>query len=270
MSTPHAAGRVSKPEWMCKMCFERVFNRSVMTAILLTSALSACDSPHSGMEESTGIDAVSTGGGSSSTGIEEQDPELVDLLTLEEPIPTGSTTVRADVVAVLTPPSNSSWGTLRETVYCNPGAYAVGYEMRVEGSQGNGDDTALNAIRLLCRSKSDFTMETVTSHEGMWGEWRGFAMCWGGVNDWLNSAHIKSEPSQGSGDDTGANSAEFRCSQSGMLLAAPGGGQWGSWREWKTCPVGSAICGITSRFEEWSKNQDDTGMNGMNLHCCSL
>lgn len=263
-----------------------IMNHYSFALLLALGLVSACDDPSSPQSNddtpteggaSTSMPDTSSGGDEEGSASETAEPEpseqaldTFDDLTLERPHPTGSTSWRSDVVAVLTPPSNSNWGTPRTTVYCNPNAYAVGYEMRVEGKQGSGDDTALNAVRLICRSKLDFSIETISSHDGVWGGWTGPVGCFGGGNDWLNAARIQSEPHQGGGDDTGANSVEFQCSQSAMVLKALGGGPWGSWGAWQTCPTGSAVCGITSLFEEPRKNQDDTAMNGMNLHCCSL
>ena len=48
---------------------------------------------------------------------------------------------------------NTRWGGWTEYVYCPTGQAVVGIQTRVERNQGEGDDTALNGIRLLC---SDF------------------------------------------------------------------------------------------------------------------
>ncbi|WP_437926280.1 hypothetical protein [Sorangium sp. So ce291] len=48
------------------------------------------------------------------------------------------------------------------------------------------------------------------------------------------------------------------------------GAGWGGWRDWAYCPTGTAVCGLSIRFEGSQSGGDDTAMNGLRLHCCSL
>lgn len=50
---------------------------------------------------------------------------------------------------------------------------------KIEGRQGKGDDTALNAIRLKCRQghNSPNTGGTIWAHEGRWGQWSSTMNC---------------------------------------------------------------------------------------------
>jgi hypothetical protein len=86
----------------------------------------------------------------------------------------------------------------------------------------------------------------------------------------LSSAKLKIEGNQGSGDDTGANDVKFLCSN-GAEIAASNGGGWGSWGSYTSCPAGTAVCGLSIRLEDkQGSNGDDTAMNGLELHCCSM
>lgn len=182
------------------------------------------------------------------------------------------TTPRADVTADLAP-ADGSWGTWRKTVYCPPGEYAVSYKMRVEGSQGSGDDTSLNSVQLECKAPTGGPSWWVSSHNGFWGGWGATASCKnansGAPTNFLDGARLRVEPSQGSGDDTGANDATFSCSQGDVIN--PGGGRgFGSWSNDAICPADSAVCGISVRTEDPQGSGDDTAMNGMRLKCCRV
>jgi hypothetical protein len=192
--------------------------------------------------------------------VEEQSEVPSDLQTMEKSVTTWRTDQVAEISLYVGP-----WGTWRQSVYCNPGFWAVGYKMRVESDQGGGDDTALNSVQLLCKSPSGVT-EWIMSHEGIWGDWREPAEC---VGSYLWSAQMKVESPQGKGDDTAANAVKFSCSGGGTITA-PGEQRWGSWNDWQSCPPNSAVCGFAIQLEDRQGNGDDTAMNGMRLYCCSL
>jgi hypothetical protein len=140
--------------------------------------------------------------------------------------------------------------------------------MRVEGSQGGGDDTALNSVQLLCRNPSTGATEWVSSYDGLWGSWNGSASCTNS-GQYLKGAQMRIEGSQGGGDDTAANNVAFSCTDS-TTIQAPGGQGWGSWGGYASCPASSAVCGLSIRFEGSQGGGDDTAMNGLELLCCSL
>ena len=57
----------------------------------------------------------------------------------------------------------------------------------------------------------------------------------------------------------------------GGSIRAADGGPFGEWSDWAYCSPGTAICGISIRFEDYvGTREDDTTMNGMKLHCCNL
>jgi hypothetical protein len=104
---------------------------------------------------------------------------------------------------------------------------------------GDADDTALNAIRLKCRSIDENIDERVIkSSEGEWGTWGGWRECPSG--EYLYGYRIKVEPEQGDGvsdgeDDTAANDIEFGCRAHAVsnkqrvsdFMNAGNGGAWG-------------------------------------------
>ncbi|HEY8947046.1 MAG TPA: hypothetical protein VIM73_22535, partial [Polyangiaceae bacterium] len=48
------------------------------------------------------------------------------------------------------PSAATSWGNWNGTTSCPAGTAVCGIQTRTEGSQGNGDDTALNGVKLAC------------------------------------------------------------------------------------------------------------------------
>jgi hypothetical protein len=177
---------------------------------------------------------------------------------------------RADLAAEIMPAAGS-WGTWYGPKFCPANQFAVGYRMRVEGNQGSGDDTSLNAVQLECKPLNGSGSSWISPHDGYWGTWTAAARCANSnpnaLNNFLSGARLRVEPSQGSGDDTGANDATFLCSGGGVIN--PGGGRtFGAWSSDATCPVNTAVCGISSRIE--GPTDDDTAMNGLRLMCCTL
>jgi len=174
--------------------------------------------------------------------------------------------LRTDLTTTVRP-GEGSWGSWQPRAFCRPGTWAVGYRMRVESSQGGGDDTALNSVQLLCKDPNTGATESVSSYDGIWGNWYNTASC-AASGQFLNGAHMRIESSQGGGDDTAANNVEFSCTDS-STVQAPGGQGWGSWLGWSSCPAQSAVCGLSIRFEGSQGSGDDTAMNGLELLCCS-
>ena len=46
--------------------------------------------------------------------------------------------------------NNGNWGTWSEPRFCSAGQYVCGMRQKVERNQGNGDDSAMNAIAFYC------------------------------------------------------------------------------------------------------------------------
>ncbi len=139
------------------------------------------------------------------------------------------------------PESGGPWGSWYSTSRCPSGSFAFGFKQKVESPQGDGDDTALNAIRLRCRNrKSD--VYAIGSGEGEWGKWSEWRTC-ANEGSYLTRYRLRVEAPLGDGDDTAANDIVFGCSD-GEELAAANGGRWGVWRRGQYCREGEYICGF--------------------------
>ncbi len=155
------------------------------------------------------------------------------------------------------------WGDWDTWDFCPQGTFAKGIAARVESTQGNGDDTALNGVHLVCSDRAG-TSESSLVSLGTWGTWGSTQTC----SEFLVGAELKVEAPQGNGDDTAANDIRGLCSD-GQVKSSTNGGPWGSWQGMRQCPVGTAICGMRGRVELPQGNGDDTGLNGLEVACCS-
>ena len=130
----------------------------------------------------------------------------------------------------------------------------------MEEGQGVGDDTALNAVELICYDNNDEQLRTVSSKQGDFGEWgRGHYCNDGhllkavsfrseGVRLQFSSQHIISlrcEPDDV--DCTAGNDVDMWCSDEEHLHGS--GAIWGSWSQIEKCPDFMAICGIQTMGE---------------------
>ncbi|MDX2019358.1 MAG: RICIN domain-containing protein [Deltaproteobacteria bacterium] len=158
------------------------------------------------------------------------------------------------------------WGDWLGMRYCPEGSYASGYRMRVEGDQGGGDDTGLNAVELLCTEPGDLASEAVRSNAGDFGSWRDARSCT--INNYIRGGRIRIEGNQGSGDDTAANSVEAQCTDN-QAIEAPGATPWGGWSGVTNCPAGQVVCGLEARVEGNQGDGDDTALNGLRFACCA-
>ncbi|XP_071166121.1 vitelline membrane outer layer protein 1-like [Mytilus edulis] len=182
------------------------------------------------------------------------------------------------VVKVLTAGNGGHWGEWHPPHYCAEGAYAVGFNLKIESYQQGLDDTALNAILLKCETlDGPHYAGYIESGEGQWGSWIGEKQCQN-VNQtrlFLNAFSLQVEPNQHGLDDTAANWARFKCREFAHevdfdLDIPPGHGKFGTYGGWsESCPLNSAICGIQSRIEGAQGAGDDTAMNDAKFFCCS-
>jgi hypothetical protein len=177
---------------------------------------------------------------------------------------------RNDTTGKRNAPNATPWGTWSKTIYCPAGSYVAGYMMKVEGNQKKGDDTALNAVSLWCYNRDGRMVGGLQPHQGIWGRWGSqAAVCPQG--SYATEFSLKVEPPQGRGDDTGANSVKFKCSN-GAVMEVPGGGAWGTWSNWviDTGFLNSAICGVRAKFEGDQGKGDDTALNDLEFTWCRL
>uniref|UniRef100_A0A8C2F2H0 Vitelline membrane outer layer protein 1-like n=1 Tax=Cyprinus carpio TaxID=7962 RepID=A0A8C2F2H0_CYPCA len=178
--------------------------------------------------------------------------------------------VNRHYISELTVSNGRVWGSWGQKEMCPSGTYAAGFSLKVEYPIGNGDDTALNGIRLHCVPKSNglsasyYNFASVSSDVGSWGRWTDIKWCPSGF---LTAFQLKVEVPQGKGDDTAANNILFRCSQGSLLTGD--GTRWGTWGGWSQTCQGKGICGIKTRIEKPQGSGDDTALNDASMFCCN-
>ncbi|XP_031552354.1 vitelline membrane outer layer protein 1-like [Actinia tenebrosa] len=177
---------------------------------------------------------------------------------------------RRDYAGSIQPYTYTSWGSWGHEDWCPRGTYGYGFSLKVETYQGSGDDTSLNAIKLLCRKPCGGYPNSVTSRKGGWGRWSYTSHC--PEYYFLHSAQARSESKQGSGDNTAANNYNFRCQnfkkRKDHYSLSGGGSGWGSWTGRRDCPYASYICGIKTQVERYQGSGDDTALNDAIFYCC--
>jgi hypothetical protein len=163
--------------------------------------------------------------------------------------------------SIIESPKITNWGDWGFAEFCVYPHYAIGFRTKVEASCGKCDDTALNAIQLLCSDG-----QVITSSEGPWGGWASsFARC--ASNEKLIGFQIRVEPDQGSGDDTATNAVKMICSNRQVLSSLEE--RWGYWYgEPLICPPTTYICGIKTQLEPHQGRGDDTALNNVQFYCC--
>jgi len=160
----------------------------------------------------------------------------------------GSWATWRSVDTYLNSPQVTSWGNWGSWAFCYPGDYVVGVTLRVESPQGRDDDTGLNAIRLRCSSLNGKSTYNIQSKEGGWGDWGSYGSCQGLATGF----ELRSEPSQGGGDDVAASNFRLYCSGPDRVhyVGEANTREWGSWTGLQKCPAGQAICGIVTQVED--------------------
>eukprot|EP00727_Mastigamoeba_balamuthi_P004796 m51a1_g14314 hypothetical protein (716) ;mRNA; r:1829-4875 len=162
--------------------------------------------------------------------------------------------------------SDGYWGDWGELASCPAGAFAVGFVTKSEESQGVGDDSALNGVRLTCEGGS--AAEGPTSLVAKWGTWDAPVACPAGY--YVGAFQVLAEKPCGDFcDDTAANALRVRCrNRAGQELAETEYHtmtSWGEWSQWYSCPAGTAVTGIRTRVEE--AGSDATALNAIRLRC---
>ncbi|XP_056425629.1 vitelline membrane outer layer protein 1-like [Hyla sarda] len=95
-----------------------------------------------------------------------------------------------------------NWGDWTYVSWC-PGGNLISFALKVEPTQGKGDDTAANNIMMQCSDKN-----ILTGNGGRWGNYGG----WSGVCSMgICGIRTKVEGQQGRGDDTALNDVKFEC-----------------------------------------------------------
>ncbi|XP_053378916.1 vitelline membrane outer layer protein 1-like [Mercenaria mercenaria] len=182
------------------------------------------------------------------------------------------------VISTLNVTNGGKWGDWGSVQLCPDGSYAAGYDMKIE-KPVCADDTALNAIKLICEFPDGKETGEITSTQGHWGSWVGQIKCPSRVRErlYLTSFDLQVQKPKGVlKDDTAANYVKFKCrdkcgrKKPQELAKPPGRGVWGSWGAWSAqCPPDTAICGLKTKVEKpqgW--HRDDTALNDVEFYCC--
>uniref|UniRef100_A0A8C4V5S7 VMO1 protein n=1 Tax=Falco tinnunculus TaxID=100819 RepID=A0A8C4V5S7_FALTI len=158
-----------------------------------------------------------------------------------------------ECTSVLSVPNGGHWGKWRSQQFCHYG-YANGFALKVEPSQFGRDDTALNSICLHCQG--DSVIESLVRE---WGIWTSFQVWPGG---YLISFSLRTEKSQGGGDDTATSNIQTRCSCATVLV-----GDGLSWRRFGPWSKSCNVCGLQTKVELPAGLQEDTTLNNVKF-CC--
>jgi len=167
------------------------------------------------------------------------------------------------------------WGDLQFCGGKQSQGYAVRFKARIEKNQGDGDDTALNTICLICSGGDE-----ICSKKGYWGDWYSSRTCDNGFTG-FNFAY-EWDPNEDSAqkvgaywffkppaDGSGGDDLQLKCKgKDWMGVSSPL--SWGDWHS-ESCPSGYVICGLKTRVEPYIpelKKKDDTALNGVEFVCC--
>jgi hypothetical protein len=120
---------------------------------------------------------------------------------------TSSSTPETEIISS----KEGFWGDWSSWSKCATGEILASYELKVEGGQGGGDDTAANAVRMGCRSiRSSVATPSYTllPAQQQWGSWTGYRQT--PVGKAICGIQTKVEDQQGgNNDDTALNDVKF-------------------------------------------------------------
>lgn len=155
--------------------------------------------------------------------------------------------------------------TWRKTDWCNKGSWVDGVKVRMSSPQGKGDDTALNGIKLTCRSKSGKRSNMISSKFGPEGSWLTSEECKG--NHFITAVNFRNED-VGQEDSTGGNGLDFQCSDGNGYTGTGNDGYEGDWSGYQSCPTGAYVCGVQTKLKEYRKHWDNIAINAIRFYCC--
>ena len=156
----------------------------------------------------------------------------------------------------------TNWGDWTPFKSCKANQFVIGFRQKVELTLVEDDNTALNAIELICSDEEKLR----TIKEGPLGEWSNELRCQGGMR--VNGFNIKQQK-RINGDNTAANGLKLTCVDN-SLLEAENDGEWGEWMvALKKCPLNTYICGFRVQIQKEQGSGDDTALNNVDFQCCS-
>ncbi|XP_039609720.1 vitelline membrane outer layer protein 1 homolog [Polypterus senegalus] len=163
--------------------------------------------------------------------------------------------------SVISVRNGGPWGEWEYRENCPKGWIAYGYALKVDDSQGSGDDTGLNGIQLFCKASADSTeTHRIESGMGQWGTWTSPKWC---KNSFLKAFILKVQQPQGYGDDTAATDIKFICSDDTIAKKGRVMARWGD--QSSACEKG--ISGIQTKVEPPQGSGDDSALNDVRFFC---
>jgi len=173
--------------------------------------------------------------------------------------------LRKDLVARIVPSLGEfGWGTWHPDGFCPEGMWAIGLQVRDHANQGKKDDSALNAVRLLCAPLGAATSyEAVSSYEGLWGDWGTQTIC---ADSIVAGFDLRTQVEHGS-DNLGVTRLKLHCANG--VVTELGSFDWGVYAGTKLCPRGSAVCGSRIQFEDEHRG-DNAAMTNIEMACCKV
>lgn len=109
------------------------------------------------------------------------------------------------------------WGSWNPYEFCSDSkAHAIGFYAKIEPSQGNGDDTALNGIKFICGYQNGSSAgQEITSGVSQWGDWSNAMQCSSGA--FITAFQMLYEPYCLTCDDTAADGLRVQCSDGNVF-----------------------------------------------------
>ncbi|XP_075433772.1 vitelline membrane outer layer protein 1-like [Ascaphus truei] len=162
--------------------------------------------------------------------------------------------------------NGGEWGVWGPFESCPDGSSARGFSLKLVETHGDGDDTALTAIRLYCVIEiNDQNATLIQSTEGRWGSWTSPIWCLHGN---LIAFSLKVEHHLGRGDqsDVATANIQFKCSDKRNNLSfLPLVGLDEEWSQ----PCRYGICGICTKVGPPHGHGKDTLLSDVQFTCCA-
>ncbi|XP_037047627.1 uncharacterized protein LOC119082266 isoform X2 [Bradysia coprophila] len=177
-------------------------------------------------------------------------------------------------VVWLKSPRVTHWGKFGPHEFCPKNSFVTGMRLKVDHTHV-GDNTALNAIQLICTDMNGYD-SMINSATGAYGSFGKTKYC---LNGFATGFQLRSQPFQGLlGDDVGAVDFKLICSDisgdpSQIIADNSGFLPWGDWTKEKHCPSKRAVCGIATQVDSSSGlffKRDQSTLNNVDIACCLL
>lgn len=178
-------------------------------------------------------------------------------------------------VTWLQSPRITPWGVWGPKDFCSMNSFVIGVRLKMDHKH-IGDNTALNAVQLVCTTMYVEDVDSVTSATGRFGEYGKINYCPSGF---ATGYQFRSQTGQGNArDDVAAVDFKLICNDINgtMSYAIENDNRWLSWGDWtqeRHCPSKTAVCGIRTQVEELGDNvrkQDETTLNNVDVACCPV